>query len=252
MASSLLSKISKFFGLDSDSEFDDFVSNVDDHEDEMLGEYPQKKTGVSRSASYQMKHSPNFEKSCRSNSRMTSSRIKSNGSLGNSYGTPKITNNGYAKLGDNRHSIAVPTQESGVSTNSSTINDNVISMKEAAKKVQESGMFLHRSQSQENSGIKLQSNSQKDSLSFKIAIKDPRVYSEALDIGKLLVKGEAVLVNFHLMEETAAGRVIDFLTGTAFALDGDIQRVGDEIFLLTPQNMEINGELACDLLKYSS
>jgi cell division inhibitor SepF len=252
MASSLLSKISEFFGLDSDSEFDDFVLNVDEHGDEMRKQYPQKQTVPSRSASYQMRQSQNFGRSRRSNSRIVPSRVTNNDSLdSNSYGTPKIVNNGYAKVGDNRHSIAVSTQE-GASTNSSAMSDNVISMKEAVKKVQDSGVFLHRPQSQENSTLKLRSNSQKDPLSFKIAIKDPRVYSEAVDIGKLLIKGEAVLVNFHLMEEVAAGRVIDFLTGTVFALDGDIQRVGDEIFLVTPKNMEINGELACSLLKYSS
>ncbi|MDR0922655.1 MAG: cell division protein SepF [Lactobacillales bacterium] len=82
----------------------------------------------------------------------------------------------------------------------------------------------------------------------KIAIKEPRVYSESMEIGKLVLGDEAVLVNFHLMEEGAARRVIDFLTGIVFAVDGDIQRVGNEIFLCTPANMEIDGDTARSLL----
>ncbi|MDR2464803.1 MAG: cell division protein SepF, partial [Streptococcaceae bacterium] len=65
----------------------------------------------------------------------------------------------------------------------------------------------------------------------KIAIKEPRLYQEALEIGKLVLSNEAVLINFHLMEESAARRVIDFLTGVVYAVDGDVQRVGNEIFI---------------------
>ena len=78
----------------------------------------------------------------------------------------------------------------------------------------------------------------------KISIIEPRVYSEAMNIAKHIIANEAVLVNFHLIEETQARRIVDFLTGTVYALDGDIQRVGDEIFLCTPVNIEIDSATA--------
>lgn len=61
---------------------------------------------------------------------------------------------------------------------------------------------------------------------------EPRAYSEAMAIAKRIIAGEATLVNFHLVEEKQARRIVDFLTGTVYALDGDIKRVGDEIFLV--------------------
>lgn len=75
----------------------------------------------------------------------------------------------------------------------------------------------------------------------KITILEPRVYSESMAIAKRIINGEAVLVNFHLVEEEQARRIVDFLTGTVYAQDGDIKRVGDEIFLCTPKGMEIDG-----------
>lgn len=78
----------------------------------------------------------------------------------------------------------------------------------------------------------------------KIAITEPRVYSEAMPIARRILDGEAVLVNFHLIEESQARRIVDFLTGTVYAVDGDIKRVGNEIFLCTPNNMEIDGATA--------
>ena len=57
-----------------------------------------------------------------------------------------------------------------------------------------------------------------------------------------MLNGEAVLVNFQSVEEDQARRIVDFLTGTVYAQDGDIKRVGDEIFLCTPCDVEIDGQ----------
>ncbi|MTD37638.1 DUF552 domain-containing protein [Erwinia sp. CPCC 100877] len=83
--------------------------------------------------------------------------------------------------------------------------------------------------------------------SGKITIIEPRVYSEAKNIAKHIIASDAVLINFHLVEESQARRIVDFLTGTVYALDGDIQRVGDEIFLCTPSNIEIDSATAQSL-----
>ncbi|HPR80614.1 MAG TPA: cell division protein SepF [Enterococcus sp.] len=79
-----------------------------------------------------------------------------------------------------------------------------------------------------------------DGLS-KIMIISPRVYSEAMIIAKHVMSGESVLVNFQLIEEYQARRIVDFLTGTVYAENGDIKRVADEIFLCTPKGTEIDG-----------
>ena len=81
----------------------------------------------------------------------------------------------------------------------------------------------------------------------KITIIEPRVYSEAMTIAKRILSGDSVLVNFHLIEEAQARRIVDFLTGTVYAEDGDIKRVGDEIFLCTPANVEIDSSTAQSL-----
>ncbi|AOF49394.1 cell division protein SepF [Tetragenococcus halophilus] len=79
------------------------------------------------------------------------------------------------------------------------------------------------------------------SQSGKIMIIEPRAYSEAMTIAKHVIGGESVLVNFRLIEEQQARRIVDFLTGTVYAEDGDIKRVADEIFLCTPKEVEIDG-----------
>lgn len=74
-----------------------------------------------------------------------------------------------------------------------------------------------------------------------IHILEPRVYSESEEIAELLLRGEAVLLNFRRMEEEAASRILDFLQGAVYALRGSVQEAGEGIFLFVPANVEING-----------
>lgn len=82
----------------------------------------------------------------------------------------------------------------------------------------------------------------------KIVVVEPRIYADAKDIATNLLNNQAVVVNFSQLESVPARRIVDFLTGTVFALKGEIQRVGDQIFLCTPPKFEIEGSIS-DTLK---
>ena len=86
-------------------------------------------------------------------------------------------------------------------------------------------------------------NQQSSAKQAKITILEPRVYSEVQGIADILLKEESVVLNFVRMDEEQAKRIVDFLTGTVYALGGDIQRIGNEIFLCTPENVSIDGTL---------
>ena len=73
----------------------------------------------------------------------------------------------------------------------------------------------------------------------RISVVEPRAYNEAMTIAKRVGQGEVVLINFQSLDEMKARRVVDFLTGAVFMIDGDIKRVGNEMFLCTPTNVEI-------------
>ena len=73
----------------------------------------------------------------------------------------------------------------------------------------------------------------------RISVVEPRGYNEAMTIAKRVGQGEVVLINFQSLDEMRARRVVDFLTGAVFMIDGDIKRVGNEMFLCTPTNVEI-------------
>lgn len=79
---------------------------------------------------------------------------------------------------------------------------------------------------------------------MKVVICEPRVYAEAQDISEHLKNKRAIIVNLQRIDREAGMRIIDFLSGTVYALGGDIQRIGDNIFLCTPENVEVQGEIS--------
>ena len=77
-----------------------------------------------------------------------------------------------------------------------------------------------------------------------ILVFDPSVFSDVKNFGKMILNGRAVIVNFRKMDENQIHRVIDFLSGLIFAVNGDMQRIGEKIFLCTPKNFKIEGDLS--------
>ncbi|WP_373841672.1 cell division protein SepF [Limosilactobacillus sp.] len=81
----------------------------------------------------------------------------------------------------------------------------------------------------------------------KISLYEPRLYADVKQIANQLLKGQAVIVNFTQMDDRNAKRVVDFLNGATYAINGDIKRIGKEIFLCTPKNYEVSGNLGTDM-----
>ncbi|MCH3904186.1 MAG: cell division protein SepF [Lactobacillus sp.] len=78
----------------------------------------------------------------------------------------------------------------------------------------------------------------------KIVIYEPRVYSDAKEVAQNLLNNKAIIINFSRMDDASARRIVDFITGTVYALSGEIQRVGDKIFLATPPKFETDGKVS--------
>ncbi|WP_342512674.1 cell division protein SepF [Sporosarcina sp. FSL K6-1522] len=79
--------------------------------------------------------------------------------------------------------------------------------------------------------------------SSKVILVEPRVYAEAQDISEHLKNKRAVVVNLQRIERDQGIRIVDFLSGTVYALGGDIQRIGTDIFLCVPDNVEVAGAI---------
>lgn len=80
--------------------------------------------------------------------------------------------------------------------------------------------------------------------SSKVILSEPRVYAEAQEIADQLKNRRAVVVNLQSIQKDQAKRIVDFLSGTVYAIGGDIQRIGTNIFLCTPDNVDVSGSIS--------
>ncbi|MCX5726205.1 MAG: cell division protein SepF [Candidatus Saganbacteria bacterium] len=75
---------------------------------------------------------------------------------------------------------------------------------------------------------------------YEIILYEPRVYEDSLSISAKLRAGSPVIINLKSLEPAEGTRLIDFVCGTAYAIDGHMVKIGESIFLFTPNNILIN------------
>ncbi|EIT85009.1 cell division machinery factor [Fictibacillus macauensis ZFHKF-1] len=78
----------------------------------------------------------------------------------------------------------------------------------------------------------------------KVVLIEPRVYAEAQDIADQLKNRRSVVMNLQRISHDQAKRIVDFLSGTVYALGGDIQKLGPNTFLCTPENVDVSGSIS--------
>lgn len=84
---------------------------------------------------------------------------------------------------------------------------------------------------------------QKDNTGGKMILLEPRAYSESQQIADYLKSRNTVVVNLKRVTSEQAKRIVDFLSGTIYAIGGDIQKIGGGIFLCTPKNVNVEGKI---------
>ncbi|WP_312469220.1 cell division protein SepF [Neobacillus sp.] len=88
------------------------------------------------------------------------------------------------------------------------------------------------------------SNSTNPSKASKVILVEPRAYSESTEIADHLKSRRAVVVNLQRIDNEQGRQIVDFLSGVVYALGGDIQKIGSSIFLCTPDNVEVSGNIS--------
>lgn len=80
----------------------------------------------------------------------------------------------------------------------------------------------------------------------KMILLEPRAYSESQQIADHLKMRNTVVVNLKRVTPDQAKRIVDFITGTIYAIGGDLQKIGGGIFLCTPNNINVQGKITED------
>ncbi|SEB41994.1 cell division protein SepF [Paenibacillus sp. GP183] len=80
--------------------------------------------------------------------------------------------------------------------------------------------------------------------SSKVVLSEPRSYDETQEIADHLRSRRAVVVNLQRVRPETGVRIVDFLSGTVYALNGYISKLGPNIYLCTPDSVDIHGHIS--------
>ena len=76
----------------------------------------------------------------------------------------------------------------------------------------------------------------------EVCIFKPSSIEDSREITETLLQGKAVIINFEGLHVEISQRIIDFISGSCYALDGNLQKISNYIFIATPNSVDISGD----------
>ena len=76
----------------------------------------------------------------------------------------------------------------------------------------------------------------------RVHVVEPHGFNDAQEIGDRLKANQPVIINMQGVGRDLQRRLIDFSSGLAYGIGGQIQKAADQVFLLTPSNVEVSQE----------
>ena len=77
---------------------------------------------------------------------------------------------------------------------------------------------------------------------MEVTMVKPTSMDSSKDICNYLLSGKAVVLNMEGIHMEVAQRIIDFVSGAAYSMDGNLQRISNYIFIVTPNSVELSGD----------
>ena len=74
-------------------------------------------------------------------------------------------------------------------------------------------------------------------------VSKPKAFGDCQDISDILVGGTAVVINLEGFDDDLAQRIIDFVSGTVYAINGSLNTIATRIYLVSPESVSISGDV---------
>jgi len=83
---------------------------------------------------------------------------------------------------------------------------------------------------------------------FEVCIMKPSTFEDSQDICDMLLTGRAAVINLEGFDVDIAQRIMDFISGSVYAMNGKLHQISSYIFIISPDTVDISGDYL-DLIK---
>lgn len=77
---------------------------------------------------------------------------------------------------------------------------------------------------------------------LEVCVMKPSTFEESQEIGDLLLSGKPTVINLEGFDDKVAQRIMDFVSGCVYAINGKLHRISNSIFIVSPDNVDISGD----------
>lgn len=77
----------------------------------------------------------------------------------------------------------------------------------------------------------------------EVRVMKPASFDDVTEICDTLLSKKVVILNMEGLDLSIAQRIVDFMSGACYAIDGNLQKVSNYIFAITPKTIDISGDL---------
>ena len=77
---------------------------------------------------------------------------------------------------------------------------------------------------------------------MEVCVIKPTSIEDAREITETLLQNRTVVLNLEGLDVDIAQRIIDFTSGSCFAIDGNLQKISHYIFIITPASVDVSGD----------
>ena len=81
------------------------------------------------------------------------------------------------------------------------------------------------------------------SRSMEVCVSKPNDFNACQEICDIIQSGRAAIINFEAVTTQEAQRIIDFVSGSCYAINGNIKQISETIVIVTPEDIDITGDL---------
>ena len=78
---------------------------------------------------------------------------------------------------------------------------------------------------------------------MEVCVIKPTTFEDAREVTETLLSGRAVVLNFEGIDVDLAQRIIDYTCGTCVAIDGNLRKISNYMFIVTPKSVDVSGDL---------
>ena len=120
--------------------------------------------------------------------------------------------------------------------------EDVYDYGEDEEEIEDRKLFGRKNNNNNNKIVNMP-QTQTQGQAIKMVISQPTTFEQSDEICSFLKEKKSVIVNLEYVNKDVARRIVDFISGGVYALDGYIQKVSNSIFLVAPSNYEITNDM---------